>query len=241
MAIINIKFESKVLGKETGINVVVPEKSYEGPYKCLYLLHGLGDDEGTWLQRSGIAKYAEKYGIVVVMPTGEQSFYANMKKGYDYYDYVALELPRFIESTFNVSDKREDKFIAGLSMGGYGALKIGLRECGKFAAIGSLSPCGDIAKLEGFDSFLSNVFGDDIVVPPEDDILCLAKKQENNPLRPRIYLAIGLQDFLYENNKSLRALLEESNYDYTYREGAGYHNWDFWDEYIQYVLHWMLG
>lgn len=241
MARINIKFDSKVLGKQTGINVVVPEKEYEGEYKCLYLLHGLGDDEGTWLERSGIEKYAEEYGIVVVMPTGEQSFYANMKKGYDYYDYVALELPDFIESTFNVSHKREDKFIAGLSMGGYGALKIGLRECGKFAAIGSLSPCGDIAKLEGFDSFLTNVFGDDLIVPPEDDILCLVKKQENNPLKPRIYLAIGLQDFLYENNKPLRSLLEKSDFDYTYRESAGYHNWDFWDEYIQYVLKWMLG
>lgn len=241
MARINIKFDSKVLGKQTGINVVVPEKEYEGEYKCLYLLHGLGDDEGTWLERSGIEKYAEEYGIVVVMPTGEQSFYANMKKGYDYYDYVALELPDFIESTFNVSHKREDKFIAGLSMGGYGALKIGLRECGKFAAIGSLSPCGDIAKLEGFDSFLTNVFGDDLIVPPEDDILFLVKKQENNPLKPRIYLAIGLQDFLYENNKPLRSLLEKSDFDYTYRESAGYHNWDFWDEYIQYVLKWMLG
>ena len=67
------------------------------------------------------------------------------------------------------------------------------------------------------------------------------KKHENNPLKPRIYLAIGLQDFLYENNKPLRSLLEKSNYDYTYCESAGYHNWDFWDEYIQYVLKWMIG
>ena len=241
MARINIKFESKVLGKETGINVVVPEKTYESAYKCLYLLHGLGDDESTWLERSGIEKYAEKYGIMVVMPCAEQSFYANMKKGYDYYDYIALELPEFIERTFNVSTKREDKFIAGLSMGGYGALKIGLRECGKFAAIGSMSPCGDIAKLEGFDGFLTNVFGDDLVVPPEDDILCLAKKQENDPLKPRIYLAIGLQDFLYENDKPVRKLFEESSYDYTYRESAGYHNWEFWDDEIQHALSYFFG
>ncbi len=241
MAIINIQLESKVLGKKTGINVVVPQKKYEGQYKCLYLLHGLGDDENAWLERSGIEKYAEEYGIVVVMPTGEQSFYANMKKGLDFYNYVAIELPEFIERTFNVSKERENKYIAGLSMGGYGALKIGLRECGKFAAIGSLSPCGDIAKLEGFDGYLEKVFGDGIIVPEEDDILALAKKAESDPLRPRIFLAIGLQDFLYENNKPLRALLEDSAYDYTYREAAGYHNWDFWDEYIRHVLKWMLG
>lgn len=240
MARVNIKYESKVLGKETGINVVVPEKDYDGKYKCLYLLHGLGDDENTWLERSGIEKYAEKHGIVVVMPCAEASFYTNMKKGYDYYDYIAKELPQFIRETFNVSDKREDNFVAGLSMGGYGALKVGLRECGSFAAIGSLSPCGDIARLEGFDCFLTDAFGDELVVPEEDDILCLAKKVENDPLKPRIYLGIGLEDFLYENDKTLRALLEESKFDYTYRESHGMHNWAFWDEYIQYVLEWML-
>ena len=241
MARINIKFESKVLGKETGINVVVPEKSYEGKYKCLFLLHGLGDDENSWLERSGIEKYAEKYGIIVVTPNAEQSFYSNMKKGYDYYDYIAKELPQFIQSTFNVSEKREDNFVAGLSMGGYGALKVGLRECGRFAAVGSLSPCGDMAKLEGFDFFLEKVFGDEIVVPEEDDILCLARKAEDDPLRPKIYLGIGLEDFLYENDKSVRALFENSKFDFTYKESHGQHNWDFWDEYIQYVLEWMLG
>ncbi len=241
MAIINIKFESKALGKETSVNVIIPEKKYDGAYKCLYLLHGLGDDECSWLQRSGIEKYAEEYGIAVVLPCAEQSFYSNMKKGHNYYDYIAVELPAFIEKTFNISDKRENKFVAGLSMGGYGALKVGLRESGKFAAIGSLSPCGDIAKLEGFDGYLTKVFGDEPVVPEEDDILCLVKKHENDALKPRIYLAIGLQDFLYENDKPLRALLENSTYDYTYAEGAGYHNWDFWDTYIQKVLCFMLG
>ncbi len=241
MAHLNIKFDSKVLGKETGINVIIPEKNYDGKYKCLYLLHGLGDDESTWMERSGIEKYCQKYGLMVVMPSAEQSFYTNMKKGYDYYDYIAKELPQFICGIFNVSDRREDNFIAGLSMGGYGALKIGFRECGRFAAIGSLSPCGDIAKLEGFDSFLINCFGDPIIVPEEDDILCLARKAEKDENRPKIYLGIGLEDFLYENDKPVRALFEESDYDYTYRESHGYHNWEFWDEYIQYVLEWMLG
>ena len=240
MAIANVKFESKVLGKETAFNVILPEKKYEGPYKCLYLLHGLGDDENNWINNSGIVKYAEKYGIAVVTPRAEASFYSNMSSGPRYYDHIAHEIPEVVRSMFNVSHKREDNFIAGLSMGGYGALKIGLRECGTYCAIGSLSPCGDIKKLEGFDFFLSQIFGEDIDVPDCDDVLYLAKKAESDPQKPRIFLGIGFDDFLYENDKPVRAFFEASAYDYTYRESAGVHNWAFWDEYIQYVLQWML-
>ncbi len=241
MALINMKFQSKILGKETVVNVIVPEKGYEGKYKCLYLLHGLGDDENAWINNTGIEKYAEKYGIMVVMPRAERSFYANMKKGCAYYDHIAEELPLFIRETFNVSDKREDNFVAGLSMGGYGALKVGLRACGSFAAIGSLSPCGDIASLRGFDADLIPVFGEEINVPEEDDILWLAEKAQNHPKKPRVFLGIGLEDFLYGNDKPVREFFENSSFDYTYRESHGYHNWVFWDEYIQYVLEWMLG
>ncbi len=241
MAIANVKFESRILGKETAFNVIIPEKNYEGPYKCLYLLHGLGDDENNWINNTGIVKYAEEYGIMVVTPRAEASFYSNMKVGFDYYDHIAKEIPAVVRSMFNVSDKREDNFIAGLSMGGYGALKIGLRECGTYAAIGSLSPCGDIARLEGFDTFLEPIFGEGLCVPPEDDVLYLAKKADEDPLKPRVYLGIGLEDFLYENDKPVRKLFEASSFDYTYRESHGFHNWAFWDEYIQYVLKWMLG
>lgn len=240
MVRINMKFYSKVLEKETAVNVVIPEKMYEGKYKCLYLLHGLGDDENKWLESTGIEMYAEKYGIAVVMPRAEESFYATMKHGEDYFTHIAIELPQYIRSIFNISDKREDNYIAGLSMGGYGAMKIGLRRCADFAAIGSLSPCGDIVNLDGFEGVLAPVFGEDRVVPEEDDLIRLAEKYKDDPDRPKVFLGIGLEDFLYQNTQPLCEKLRECGYDFTYRESHGMHNWAFWDEYIQYVLEWML-
>ena len=139
-----------------------------------------------------------------------------------------------------MSDKREDNFVAGLSMGGYGALKIALRECDRFIAGAGLSPLADI-KMRGNSDILRCVFGDEFDVPDEDDLLLLADKVKDNPNKPRLYIGIGTEDFLYENNFGLRKKLEENGYDFTYRESPGAHTWEFWDEYIQYVLEWMLG
>lgn len=252
MALISIKFFSEALGMQTEALVVMPQKGNygeigvnsnlkPGPYKCLYLLHGLSDDHTIWLRRTSIERYATYYGICVVMPRADRSFYSDMKYGLKYYTHIAKELPKVIREYLNISDKQEDNFIAGLSMGGYGALKIGLRECGSFAACAGLSPCGDIKALAQFNDVYRPIFGDDLVVPPEDDLLCLCEANKDKPNRPRVYIGIGTEDFLYENVKPVREKLVECGYDFTYRESAGSHSWEFWDEYIQYVLKWMLG
>lgn len=250
MAFIDLRFYSEVLGMQTEAGVIIPQRATggqigvetnakPGAYKCLYLLHGLGGDALSWMRLSSIERYANKSGICVVMPRADKSYYCNMKHGHKYYDHVAKEVPSIVCELLNVSDKREDSFIAGLSMGGYGALKIALREPQRFCAGAGLSPCGDIKSLDLFSRELSPVFGTDLQVPDEDDIMYLAEQQKNNPLRPRLYMGIGKEDFLYENANNLRRKLEECGYDFTYRESAGAHNWDFWDEYIQYVFEWL--
>lgn len=250
MALINLNFYSEALGTQAEMTVIVPQRgnygqiglennTKPGPYKTLYLLHGLSDDHTTWLRRSSIERYASNWGICVVMPGADKSFYTDMKYGDAYYQHIAREVPAVAREFFNVSDKREDNFIAGLSMGGYGALKIALRECGTFAAAAGLSPVGDIKNLEGFDGILAPVFGEGRDVSDEDDIMYLAEKHKDDPLRPRLFMGIGLEDFLYNNANNLRRKLEECGYDLTYKESHGVHNWDFWDEYIQHVLKWM--
>ncbi|MBQ3230261.1 MAG: esterase family protein, partial [Clostridia bacterium] len=182
MALINLKFFSEALGMQTEALVVMPQRgnygeigiesnAKAGPYKCLYLLHGLSDDHTIWLRRTSIERYASYHGICVVMPRGDRSFYSDMKYGMPYYTHIAKELPKVIREYFNISDKQEDNFIAGLSMGGYGALKIGLRECGKFAACAGISPCGDLKKLPEFNDVFRPIFGDSIEIPAEDDLL----------------------------------------------------------------------
>lgn len=247
MALATLKFYSQALGTQAEINVIIPqrpaneENKANEKYKCLYLLHGFGDDHSTWLRNTSIERYADNYGICVVVPYAEKSFYTNMKYGADYYTYIAEEVPSRVCEFFNVSNKREDNFVAGFSMGGYGALKIALRECDRFVAGAGLSPCGDI-KTIGFKEELRPIFGDELNIPEEDDLLCLADKQAANPNKPRIFIGIGTKDFLLENNVGLRKKFKDNGYDFTYCEAQDFeHNYEFCDEYIQHILKWMFG
>lgn len=251
MAFMQLNFYSNMLGMQTDVYIVIPQKFTDGEigiegkresgaYKCLYLLHGLTDDHTIWLRRTSIERYASEYGICVVMPCGDRSFYTDMKYGMKYFSYITEELPNVVREFLKVSDKREDTYIAGLSMGGYGALKAALRKPEVFCAGAGLSSVADI-KNGMFNDILPPVFGEEIQIPDEDDLFYLAKKTDSNPLKPRIYMGVGTEDFLYESNVKLKEAFEQLNYDYTYRESPGVHCWEFWDEYIQYVLKWMFG
>ena len=250
MALIELKFFSQVLGMQSEVYVVVPQKSTCGEigikgkkedkeYKCLYLLHGLSDDHSIWLRRTSIERYAADYGICVVMPCGARSFYTDMKYGMKYFSYITEELPRVINEFLKVSTKREDTYIAGLSMGGYGALKAALKRPDVFCAAAGISSVADI-KNGMFNDVLLPVFGEELVIPDEEDLFFLANKSASNPLKPRIFMGVGTEDFLYDSNIKLKELFEQLDYDFTYRESEGSHNWKFWDEYIQYVLKWMF-
>ncbi len=249
MAFINLKFFSNTLGMQTEIYAVVPQKERSGEIgtdkeirdtenglKCLYLLHGLSDDHSIWLRRTSIERYADKYGICVVMPCAAKSFYCNMKGDLNYYDYIAKELPQVIREFLRVSPKREDNYIAGLSMGGYGALKIALKE-GSFCKAAGLSPVADI-KNEMFSGIMSSIFGDEI--PDDEDLHCVFKAHNKDKVKPKLYICIGKDDFMYEDNQKLLEEIKDLDYDFTYKEAEGEHCWEFWDEHIQNVLKWMF-
>ena len=250
MALIELKFFSENLGMQTETVVIIPQKStngeigikgksLDGKYKCLYLLHGLSDDQTIWQRRTSIERYVADYGICVVMPCGGRSFYTDMKYGGKYFTYITEELPKIISEFFNVSDKREDRYIAGLSMGGYGALKAALKNPEKYCAVAGLSSVADI-KCGMFDEVLMPVFGEKLNIPDDEDLFFLAKNVNENSLKPRVFMGVGTEDFLYDQNSRLKEHFEALDYDYTYRESAGVHCWDLWDEYIKYVLEWMF-
>ncbi len=251
MALIELKFFSQTLGMQTQAYVVIPQKSTKGEigikgkskdkeYKCVYLLHGLSDDHSIWLRRTSIERYAADYGACIVMPCGARSFYTDMKYGMKYFSYITEELPSIVSEFLKVSNKREDTYIAGLSMGGYGALKAALKKPEVFCAAAGLSSVADI-KNGMFNDTLVPVFGEDLNIPDEEDLFFLAEKTNLNPLKPRIFMGVGTEDFLYDSNTRLKEHFEQLDYDFTYRESAGVHSWEFWDEYIRYVLEWMFG
>ena len=147
--LLNCQFYSPVLRRNTEINVCFPTPDEEtDPMRTevpvLYLLHGMHGDATSWLYRTNISRYADKAGIAVVMPSAANSFYQDMTHGERFFTYVTEELPKFIQGLFPVSKKREDTFVAGLSMGGYGAYYIGLSCPEKFGAVASFSGALDV-------------------------------------------------------------------------------------------------
>lgn len=250
MAFVQLHFYSNALGMQTEVDVFLPQRDIVGEigvqnttgtnnYKCLYLLHGFSDDQTTWMRRTSIERYAIRYGICVVMPFGGKSFYLDQFNGEKYYTYIAKELPLRMQEFFGCSNKREDKFIAGNSMGGYGALKIALKENEDFCAAASLSSVTDI-KTEHFRSRLLKLLGQDENLFAEEDLFRIVEKKNNQQQKPRLYMWCGTEDFLYQDNVRLRDHIRKFDYDYTYCETSGDHSWDDWDVQIQNVLEWMF-
>ena len=266
MAFFQVNMFSPALGFPVDVNVFIPtpnsdevlnnkDKSYfvrGSKFQVLYLLHGAYGDHTDWFRLTSIEKYATLHKIAVVMPAVSNSFYQDMYRGSAYLTYVTEELPKFIEQYFPVSRRREDTFVAGLSMGGYGALKVAFTRPEKFAACASLSGAIDLAALykETVKSGTEEPFrwGDIFKDPeaiegsPADLFALIAEVKERAAAEgsaiPRIYQTVGTEDFLYASNLAAKARLEAMGLDHTYTEHPGIHDWDFWDTYIRDVLDW---
>ncbi|HHZ12311.1 MAG: alpha/beta hydrolase [Caldicoprobacterales bacterium] len=254
MAFIQCDFFSEVLGLSTSMNVILPQPAsgqigMEGSkasdkYPVLYLLHGLSDDHTIWARRTSIERYVASLGLAVVMPAVHKSFYTDMAKGDRYWTFVSEELPQIVRSFFPISAAREDNFVAGLSMGGYGAFKLALRCPDKFIAGASLSGAlniADLAKNRNPQRAWEYVFGDlDKIKGSDNDLLYLAEKvAKSNGPKPMLYQCCGTEDFLYEDNIVFRDWANELGLDLTYEEEPGTHEWGYWDKKIQRVLEWL--
>lgn len=254
MAFIQCDFFSEVLGLSTSMNVILPQPAsgqigMEGSkasdkYPVLYLLHGLSDDHTIWARRTSVERYVASLGLAVVMPAVHKSFYTDMAKGDRYWTFVSEELPQIVRSFFPISAAREDNFVAGLSMGGYGAFKLALRCPDKFIAGASLSGAlniADLAKNRNPQRAWEYVFGDlDKIKGSDNDLLYLAEKvAKSNGPKPMLYQCCGTEDFLYEDNIVFRDWANELGLDLTYEEEPGTHEWGYWDKKIQRVLEWL--
>jgi len=253
MNLFEVNFESTELGHRTSLNVLMPtlDDTHETTRntKTLYLLHGFSDDHTGWLRRTKIEYYAREFNLAVVMPNAHNSFYANMRHGHNYLDHIALEVPKFIQKTFHLSARRENNFVAGLSMGGYGAFKIALNYPERFSAAASLSGVLDIQlaveenQEEPETRFvlpMQLALGDPInVTGTQDDIPWLLKKVNPQKTKPRLYQCCGTEDDLYQNNLSIHELIQTLDFEYFYEESPGDHNWAFWDTNIKKVLDWL--
>jgi putative tributyrin esterase len=249
MALVQCNFFSSVLELCCSMSVILPEpkvkKASRNPrrirYPTLYLLHGLSDDHTIWQRRTSIERYVEGRGLAVVMPAVHRSFYTDTTFGYRYWTFISEELPMLARYFFPLSDARENNFVAGLSMGGYGAFKLALSYPDRFAAAASLSGAVNVANFikEGWPEG-KLIFGNYRQTHGgPNDLFALAEKVAKSKVQPRLFQCCGTEDFLHQDNIRFRDHARKLGLDLTYDEGSAEHEWGYWDKMIQEVLDWL--
>lgn len=260
MALIQVNFFSKSLMRTVPMNVILPvdKLTFPGmpvrenkPYKTLYLLHGVFGNYTDWVSGTNLLRLAEENELAVVMPSGDNMFYVDQPAAHNMYgEFIGEELVEITRKMFPLSDKREDTFIGGLSMGGYGAIRNGLKYHNTFGYIAGLSSAlilEDMDKRTEDSFFLSSrsyaesCFGDltKLLESDKNPNWLVNKLVAEKSDVPEIYLACGQQDTLLPNTVQFYNLLKDLGLKVTYEEGPGGHDWEFWNQYIKKVLDWL--
>lgn len=248
MALIKVNFRSKVLLEETALNIILPEGCAEEDIPTVYLLHGMHGDHTLWCRKTNIERYAAERRMAIVMPDGENGFYTDMKYGKKHYSYVSEELVDYTRRVFRLSRRRERTFVAGLSMGGYGAFKLALTKPEVYSAAVSLSGCLDIiSRLEDckWHDIAVTIWGEDYANNARgtsSDLFYLIDRYRADPaaLRPRLYSACGTEDELYAANIDFCRKIDGAGFDFRFSDAPGGHNWIFWDSHIVKALEFFL-
>ena len=250
MALVQMTYLSKALLRTVEVQVVLPVDKLDAAeggrerknFKTLYLLHGLLGSNMDWISGTCIQRWAEAKNLAVVMPSGENSFYFDhVQPNNAFGTFVGQELPAMMRKTFPLSDRREDTFIGGLSMGGYGALRNGLKYCDTFSHIIALSSAVHIFEEKGGGLFDALTCFREIEDAEKTDLnpkIAFEKARIHNCL-PRIYMSCGTEDTLLGANRAMKAFFEEQGAGLTYVEAPGGHDWDFWNSQIHEALEWL--
>lgn len=265
MSRVEFSYRSPALGYRTTVTAIIPsidwiemmrgvkaEEFHARRFPVLWLLHGSSGDNDCWVRFTRLESWAEQHKIAVIMPDCRLSAFCDMDKGPAFYTYVTEELPRVCRPLFPILDQRKDNFIGGLSMGGYGAMKIGLRNPEMYSLILNLSGGVDRVahvnrtiqqnKQTGLHnlSAMRATFGDlSRVEGGVNDVFALAENlaRTGRP-KPKIYTSIGTKDPHWDENIRLRTLLIKNDYDLYWEQGPYIHDWTNWNHYIELALAW---
>lgn len=260
MALIDIKYFSDCLKRQTSVKVILPNDGipegnphYDRPMKTLYLLHGYTGIGEDWIWNSSIVEYAGRYNLCVVLPNGENSFFLDgVETGRQYASFVGKELPAYLQKTFGLSAAPEDNFTGGLSMGGFGALHTALafpENFGKAVGLSSALISYRIAEMKpGMNNAAANyeyyrlMFGDPDTFNESDNNPeeLVRRIQKAGGKVPGIYMACGTEDFLLSSNRTFADFLRERNVDLIYHESTGIHDFRFWNQYLEPAIRWLV-
>ncbi len=234
MAFATIRFKSKSIEKQTAINVLLPEG--RGPFPVLYLLHGLSDDQTVWCRRTALERHATGRRLIIVMPDGARSFYTNDPRpgGLAYEDHIVKDVVGLVDRTLPTIANRRGRAVAGFSMGGYGAIMLGLKHTNKFTVACSHSGAFDFAhvpvKWPEIDTIAESLKKRDY------DVFALARQLAKSNRKIALKLHCGTEDFLIEQNRSFHSHLERLGIAHQYDECRGDHSWGYIDRHISDTL-----
>ncbi len=238
MAYCELKYYSPALQKATAATLILPETNLPGPFPVLYLLHGLSDDHTIWQRRTSIERYVQNLPLIIVMPDTGRGFYSDGKEGMAWETSLISDLIEFVDKMLPTIPTRTGRCLAGLSMGGYGAVKLALKHPDKFCA--AVSHSGALEFVRRIDPSWDNydewvrIFGVS-GVGGEDDCHALAEKIPVAS-RPALRIDCGTEDFLLDQNREFTAHLKSLKYPHEYAEFPGGHTWDYWDLHIREAI-----
>jgi S-formylglutathione hydrolase FrmB len=229
-----LRYFSQALKKQTAVNVILPSPDIPGPYHVMFLLHGLSDDHTIWSRRTSIERYVDGLPLIVVMPDGGRSFYLDAVEGHKYGQAMGVELPSIVQHYFPT---KQPWCIAGLSMGGYGAVKLALDRPDLFRSAVSHSGALHFGHWtesadDEFRREFIRVLGPNPVGGPHD---LHAQILKTKPL-PALRIDCGTEDFLLEANRDFHRHLTENGIEHDYEEFPGDHSWPYWDEHVQEAI-----
>ena len=251
MAFMTINYKSPTIGMNQSFTAIVPEddsffKQHEPvkPLKMLLLLHGLSSDATSYMRLTSIERYAEAHQLAVIMPNADHSGYANMAFGHSYYDYI-LEIYNYAHQVLPVSKKREDNFIAGHSMGGYGTIKFALTQSDKFAKAAPLSAVFEAQRfidLDWTDFSPQSITGNNTQIKGTelDTYYLLDQAIDANVDIPELFIMCGKEDFLYHDNLQFIETLNKKGVSYKFEDGPGDHDYAYWDRAIKRAIKWFV-
>jgi len=239
MSLMRVQFSGSAIGMQTNMTVILPQGAdAKPPYPTLYLLHGLSDDDSIWTRRTSIERYVDGLPLVVVMPDGGRGFYTDAEQGFAYESHIMDDVIGFVERFFPVVRERGGRVIGGLSMGGYGSMKLALKHPDVFCSVVSHSSAFSVVRRVSGDhprrAEMVRLFGEDPEGGP-NDIYHLAESLAPDE-RPAVRFDCGSEDGLIEENRAFHAFLDELGFEHEYAEHPGSHNWAFWDEHVQEAL-----
>jgi putative tributyrin esterase len=230
---VTYRYFSQALQKHTQAEILLPDPAVPGPYQVMLLLHGLSDDQTIWMRRTSIERYVEGLPLIVVMPDGGRGWYTDAVQGYAYETALGVELPEYVSKTFST---KKPWCVSGLSMGGYGALKLAIKHPEIFHSAVSHSGAVQMGHTppgrdDAFNLEVGRIFGSN-PVDGRDDLFALVGKLRPSKM-PFMRIDCGTDDFLLDANRWFHGRLTELAIEHEYEEFPGGHDWSYWDCHVQ--------